>query len=228
MNGIDIMPFYISLKLAVITTFILLAAGIPVTLALVYLKFRGKMLAEIAVTLPMALPPTVMGYYLLVMFSPMYGFGKALHELAGIDLLFSFPGLVVASCIHSMPYMIQPLKDGMLSLDVSLIEASYTLGKSKILTLVKVILPNIKISVFTGVLMTFIHVAGEFGVVLMIGGSIPGETRVASIALYEKVESMNFKEANIYAMVLVIISVVMIVLLQMLRNKPKVVTGCLK
>lgn len=219
--GVDLLPFYVSLKLAVITTVILLAAGIPAALVLVYLNFRGKMIAEIFITLPMVLPPTVLGFYLLIIFSPGYGIGRTLTELTGIELLFSFSGLVAASCIHSMPYMIQPLKDGMSSLHISLIEASYTLGKSRFSTLVHVILPNIKNSILTGVLMTFVHVTGEFGVVLMIGGSIPGETRVASIALYEKVEMMNYVEANIYALILVVISVVMIASLQILGKKSK-------
>ena len=170
MTGPDIMPFYISFKLAMITTVILLTAGIPAALALVYLNFRGKILAEVLVALPMVLPPTVLGFYLMVVFSPRYGAGKALTDFAGIELLFSFPGLILASSIHSMPYMIQPLRDGISSLGNSLIEASYTLGKSKISTLFNVILPNIKNSVLTGILMTFVHVAGEFGVVLIVRG----------------------------------------------------------
>ncbi len=221
MNAIDYIPFFTSLKLAVITTVILLAAGIPAALALVYLNFRGKMIAQILITLPMVLPPTVLGFYLLIIFSPKYGIGKTVAELTGVELLFSFNGLVAASCIHSLPYMIQPIKDGLSALHVSLIEASYTLGKSRISTLIHVILPNIKTSVFTGILMTFVHVTGEFGVVLMIGGSIPGETKVASIALYEKVEMMNYREANIYALILVVISIVMIALLQIPGKKSK-------
>ncbi len=219
--GVELLPFYVSLKLAFITTVILLVAGIPAALALVYLNFRGKMIAEIFITLPMVLPPTVLGFYLLIIFSPKYGFGRAMFELTGVELLFSFTGLVAASCIHAMPYMIQPVKDGIASLNISLIEASYTLGKSRFSTFLHVILPNIKNSVFTGILMTFVHVTGEFGVVLMIGGSIPGKTRVASIALYEKVEMMKFEEANIYAIILVIISIVMIAALQILGKKTK-------
>jgi molybdate transport system permease protein len=221
MSVIDFIPFYISFKLAAVTTVILLTVGIPAALALVYLDFRGKVLIDIIISLPMVLPPTVLGFYLMVLFSPRHGVGKVLSELGGFDLLFTFPGLVIASVIHSMPYMIQPLKDGILTLGRSLIEASYTLGKSKFSTFVNVILPNIKNSVLTGILMTFVHVAGEFGVVLMVGGSIPGETKVASIALYEKVETMNFNQANIYALVLVSMSLVMILLLQILRNKSK-------
>ncbi len=218
MQGIDMMPFLVSIKLAVVTTSILLLTGIPAALMLVYSKFRGKIIAEIIITLPMVLPPSVLGFYLLIMFSGKHGIGKTVADITGIELLFSFDGLVAASCIHSLPYMIQPLKAGMAGLNASMIEASYTLGKSRISTIFKVILPNIKSSIFTGILMTFVHVTGEFGVVLMIGGSIPGETRVASIALYEKVEMMNYVEANIYAAVFVIISVVMILLLQFLKT----------
>lgn len=221
MTGVEFMPFYVSLKLAFITTVILLVSGIPAALGLVYLNFRGKMIAEIFITLPMVLPPTVLGFYLLIIFSPKYGFGRAVTEFTGIELLFSFSGLVAASCIHSMPYMIQPIKDGISSLHISLIEASYTLGKSRFSTLVHVILPNVRNSIFTGILMTFVHVTGEFGVVLMIGGSIPGETRVASIALYEKVETMNYNEANIYALILVSISIAMIASLQIIGKKTK-------
>lgn len=215
----DILPFYISVKLAVVTTVILLLLGIPVALLLAYRNFTGKMLGEILVTLPMALPPTVTGFYLLVLFSPVSGFGRAFSSITGTDLLFSFTGLTVASCIHSAPYMIQPLKNGMTSLDPVLIEASYSLGKSRLSTLVKVILPNMKSQVLTGILMTFVHVTGEFGVVLMIGGSMPGRTKVASIALYEKVESMNYGEANIYALLLAAISITVISALYVMRER---------
>lgn len=220
-SGVELFPFYVSLKLAVITTVTLLVIGIPAALALVYLNFRGKMIAEIFITLPMVLPPTVLGFYLLIIFSPGYGFGRTVTELTGVELLFSFSGLVAASCIHSMPYMIQPVKDGISSVHMSLIEASYTLGKSRFITFFHVILPNAKNSILTGILMTFVHVTGEFGVVLMIGGSIPGETRVASIALYEKVEMMNYREANIYALILVSISIAMIAALQLIGKKTK-------
>ncbi len=225
MPEIDMLPFLVSVKLALVTTVILLLAGIPVALILVYSKFRGKIFAEILITLPMVLPPSVLGFYLLILFSGKYGIGKTVADITGIELLFSFNGLVAASCIHSLPYMIQPIKDGMSGLNISMIEASYTLGKSRVSTLLNVILPNIKSSIFTGILMTFVHVTGEFGVVLMIGGSIPGETRVASIALFEKVESMNYSEANVYAAVFVIISILMISLLQILKNNTRGVTG---
>lgn len=215
----DIVPFYVSFKLALVTTVILFFLGIPLALLFAYREFTGKMLGEILVTLPMALPPTVTGFYLLVLFSPASGLGRAFSSVTGTDLLFSFTGLVAASCIHSAPYMIQPLKNGMTSLDPALIEASYSLGKSRLSTLVNVILPNMRAQVLTGILMTFVHVTGEFGVVLMIGGSMPGRTKVASIALYEKVESMNYGEANMYALLLAAVSVSVISALYLLREK---------
>jgi len=220
-SGIEWLPFITSMKLALVTTAILLAAGVPMALLLAYADFRGKVLAEIIVTLPMVLPPTVIGFYLLILFSPLSFFGKNVSVLFGVELLFSFTGLVTASVIHSMPYMIQPLRDGMLSLNLSMIEASFTLGKSRISTLIYVILPNIKTSLLTGIMMTFVHVMGEFGVVLMIGGSIPGETRVASIALYEKVEMLNYTESNIYAGIMVSVSIAMLLIVYMLRNRKK-------
>lgn len=219
MPVIDLTPFNISLKLAAVTTCMLLLAGIPSALMLEYSRWRIKVILEILITLPMVLPPTVMGFYLIVMLSPRSTLGSALAQYTGIELLFSFPGLVIASSIHSLPYMIQPIKNGLSSMGRSLIEASYTLGKSRLSVLLNVILPNIRPSLFTGVLMTFMHVMGEFGVVLMIGGSIPGRTKVASIALYEKVETMNFYEANYYAGVLVGISIIIIILLLVIRSR---------
>ncbi len=215
----DFSPFLLSLKLAVVTTGILLITGVPIAILLEYSDFRFKIPAEIVITLPMVLPPTVLGFYIMVLLSPRYGPGRFFSEFAGVELLFSFTGIVIASVIHSMPYMIQPVKSGVSLLGRSLIEASYTLGKSRLTTFLRVILPNIRPSIFTGMLMTFMHVTGEFGVVLMIGGSIPGRTRVASIALYEKVESMNFSEANCYALLLVALSVIMITILMILRNR---------
>jgi molybdate transport system permease protein len=220
-SEIEWLPLITSMKLAAVTTVILLFIGIPVALMLAYTDFRGKVAAEIVVTLPMFLPPTVIGFYLLVLFAPSSGLGKLAGELFGVELLFSFTGIVTASVIHSMPYMIQPLRDGLVSLGRSMLEASFTLGKSRISTLMHVMLPNIKTSLLTGVMMTFVHVMGEFGIVLMIGGSVPGETRVASIALYEKVEMMNYAEANIYAGILVSVSMAMLLIIYKIRNSKR-------
>jgi molybdate transport system permease protein len=124
--------------------------------------------------------------------------------------VFSFEGIVVASCIYSLPFMLQPLQSGMESLNKNIIEASYTLGKSKLITLLKVVLPNIKPSIYTALIITFAHTIGEFGVVLMVGGSIPGVTKVASIAIYEYVENLDYTSAHIYSFILLMLSFIVL------------------
>ena len=152
--------------------------------------------------MPLVLPPTVLGFYLLVAFSPSNGFGQWLDEWLGLRLVFSFEGLVFASVIYSLPFMVHPIQSGFSNLSKSLLEASYMLGKSKMTTLSKVLLPNIKPSLLTGVVLAFAHTIGEFGVVLMIGGNMPGVTKVASIAIYDEVESLNYAAANSYSLIL--------------------------
>ena len=152
--------------------------------------------------MPLVLPPTVLGFYLLVLFSPNNFPGKLIENLFNLRLIFSFEGLVVASIIYSMPFMVNPIQAGFENLSSSLKEAAYTLGKSKFQTLTKVLLPNIKSSLLTGIVLSFAHTIGEFGIVLMIGGNIPGKTRVASLAIYDEVESLNYHTANVYALIL--------------------------
>jgi len=152
--------------------------------------------------MPLVLPPTVLGFYLLIAFSPANGFGKWLDEWLGLRIVFSFEGLVFASVIYSLPFMVHPIQSGFSNLSTSLLEASFMLGKSKMTTLSKVLLPNIKSSLLTGIVLTFAHTIGEFGVVLMIGGNMPGVTKVASIAIYDEVESLNYGAANSYSLVL--------------------------
>ena len=151
--------------------------------------------------MPLVLPPTVIGFYLLVAFSPAYQFGGWLESI-GVRFAFTFPGLVIASIIYSLPFMVQPIQSGLSNLPPSLSEASYILGKTKFSTLLNVLLPNIKPSLLTGIVLAFAHTIGEFGVVLMIGGNIPGKTKVASIAIYDEVESLNYAMANSYSLVL--------------------------
>lgn len=152
--------------------------------------------------MPLVLPPSVIGFYMLLAFSPSMSFGKFLEQHFDIRLVFSFPGLVIASLIYSLPLMVHPIQSGFASLPTTLKEASFSLGKSKWHTLIKVLLPNIRSSLLTGIVLTFAHTVGEFGVVLMIGGNIPGETKVASIAIYDEVEAMNYDFANMYAFIL--------------------------
>ena len=198
----DLDPIWLSLRLAVLTTLILLVIGIPIAYWLSRKNTVGRLILEAFITMPLVLPPSVLGFYLLLAFSPNNKLGNWLQQHFDIQLVFSFEGLVIASLIYSLPFMISPIKAAFSQLPKSLSEASYTMGKSKMETFLKVEMPNIKSSILTAVVMTFAHTLGEFGVVLMIGGNIPGVTRVASIAIYDSVETMDYAAANDYALIL--------------------------
>lgn len=198
----DWQPIFLSLKLAFITTLLLILVSIPLANWMAKSKWRGKPIIEALISLPLVLPPTVIGFYLLLVFSPNKGLGAWSQDNLGLELIFSFEGLVLASMIYSLPFMVQPIHSALSKLPNSLTEASYVLGKSKFKTLIQVLLPNIKPALLTGLVLSFAHTIGEFGVVLMIGGNIPGETKVASIAIYDEVESLNYGIANTYSLVL--------------------------
>ncbi|SNZ10065.1 molybdate transport system permease protein [Persephonella hydrogeniphila] len=202
---------FLTFKLATVTTVILFLIGLPLSYFLAYKDFRFKPVVETVVSLPLVLPPTVLGFYLLVLLSPDSFIGRFLQNIIGKQLIFSFEGIVIGSVIYSLPFLVHPFQSGFQSVPRSIIEASYTLGKGKIETLIKVILPNMKHSILTGIVLAFAHTVGEFGVVLMIGGSIPGETKVASIAIYEEVEALNYSKANLYAVVLFIITFLILI-----------------
>nr|WP_299341086.1 molybdate ABC transporter permease subunit [Allomuricauda sp.] len=199
-------PLILTFKLSFVTTLILLVISIPLASWLSQSKSKVKPIIETLVSMPLVLPPTVLGFYFLIAFSPGNAFGNWLNEWLGLKLVFSFPGLVVASVIYSLPFMIHPIQSGLSNLPASLKEASFLMGKSKWQTLVKILLPNIKPSLLTGIVLAFAHTVGEFGVVLMIGGNIPGETKVASIAIYDEVEALNYDVANFYSLVLFLIT----------------------
>ena len=199
---IDWQPLILTFKLAFVTTLLLLVISIPLAYWLAYTKSRIKPVIETLVSMPLVLPPTVLGFYLLIAFSPSGDFGKWLDEWLGLKLVFSFEGLVFASIIYSLPFMVHPIQSGFANLSNSLKDAAYVLGKSKTTTLFKVLLPNIKPSLLTGIVLAFAHTIGEFGVVLMIGGNMPGKTKVASIAIYDEVESLNYGAANTYSLIL--------------------------
>jgi molybdate transport system permease protein len=198
----DLEPVWLSMKLALLTTSLLLLIGIPVAYWLSGKPGIFKLFIEALITMPMILPPSVLGFYLLLAFSPNSSLGNFLHKHFSIQLVFSFKGLVVASLIYSLPFMVGPVKAAFGHLPKSIAEASYTMGKSRWETFYAILLPNIRSSIFTAVVLTFAHTLGEFGVVLMIGGNIPGETKVASIAIYDAVESMEYNTANQYALIL--------------------------
>ncbi|MCH2020909.1 MAG: molybdate ABC transporter permease subunit [Saprospiraceae bacterium] len=202
----DWSPLLLSLELALFTTFFLVLIGVPLAYSLARSKSRFKFLVEAFVSLPLVLPPTVLGFYILVVFSPNSLVGSFLEENFGYQLAFSFSGLVFASILYSLPFMVQPIQSGLQNLSPSLSEAAFTMGKNKWQVLLHVLIPNIKPAILTGIVLSFAHTLGEFGVVLMIGGKIANETLVASIAVYDKVEALEYGQANFYSLVLLMSS----------------------
>lgn len=198
--------FWITIQLAVFTTLILFVIGVPIAYFLTYSKFRFKVVLHALVSMPLVLPPSVLGFYLLIAFSPNFWFGNFLEQYFDVRLAFSFIGILIGSVIFNLPFMVNAIQNGFCNLPVSLKDASYTLGKSRTTTVFKVLLPNIKPALLTGICLTFAHTIGEFGVILMIGGNIPGKTRVASLAVYDEVQALNFNMANKYALFLFLFS----------------------
>lgn len=208
-------------KLAFWTTALLLLIGFPLAYVLAYKRFFMKVLVEALINMPMVLPPTVLGFYLLVAYSPENGLGRLMEQVFDVRLAFSFGGVLIASVLFGLPFMIQPLQNGLRAIPQSLREASATLGKSSVTTFFRVLVPNMIPSIITAVAMTFAHCIGEFGVVIMVGGNIPGETRVASIAIYDEVQAMNYKMANQYSLVLFLISFVLLTLIYSMNARKK-------
>lgn len=206
LQAIEFEPFLLSFKLAAITTIILFILSLPLAWFLSQTSSRIKPFLEALTALPIVLPPSVLGFYILVALSQNSPLGAFFEDVFGIKLVFNFTGLVVASCFYSLPFMVQPLQGGFESLNKNILEASYIAGKSKFETIFKVALPNIKPALMTAIIVTFAHTVGEFGVVLMVGGSIPGETKVASVAIYEMVEIMDYGSAHIYSAIMVTMS----------------------
>ncbi len=211
-------PLILTFKLAFVTTVILFVLSIPLANWLAYSRSRVKPIIETLVSMPLVLPPTVLGFYFLIAFSPGNAFGSWLNEWLGLRLVFSFPGLVIASVLYSLPFMVHPIQSGLSAVPNSLREASYVMGKTRLDTLLRVLLPNIKPSILTGIVLAFAHTVGEFGVVLMIGGNIPGETRVASIAIYDEVEALNYASANVYSAILFVITFIVLLLVYLLNG----------
>ena len=204
--NIEFSPFILSFKLAAITTIILFIFSVPLAWYLSQTSSKLKPILEAITALPIVLPPSVLGFYILVVLSKNSPVGSFFEEMFDITLVFNFTSLVVASCFYSLPFMVQPIQGGFESINKNILEASYLAGKSKIQTIFKVALPNMKPAIMTAIIITFAHTVGEFGVVLMVGGSIPGETKVASVAIYEMVEIMDYSSAHIYSAIMVVIS----------------------
>jgi len=210
MDNLDFTPFYISFKLALTTTVILFIIALPLAWWLSQTKSKSKPFIEALVTLPIVLPPSVIGFYIIVALSPNAAVGGFFREAFDIELIFSFTGLVIASCFYSFPFMVQPLQSGFSSLNHNMIEASYLCGKSTFVTLFKVALPNIKPALLTALIITFAHTVGEFGVVLMVGGMQDETTKVASIAIYEFVNNLEYTSAHIYSIIMIAVSFIIL------------------
>ncbi|GAA6834253.1 molybdate ABC transporter permease subunit [Helicobacter pylori] len=196
----------LSFSLAFITTLILLPIGIFLGY---FLSLKHNLLTNLTETLvymPLVLPPSVLGFYLILIFLPSSFLGAFLQDALNVKLVFSFQGLILGSVIFSLPFMVSPIKSALISLPTSLKEASYSLGKREYYTLFFVLLPSIKPSLLMAIITTFTHTIGEFGVVMMLGGDILGETRVASIAIFNETEALNYPKAHQYALTLTLIS----------------------
>ena len=216
--GYDWQALLLTLKLAACTTVILLILGIPIASLLAMTQSRFKPLLETVISMPLVLPPSVLGFYLLLLMSPQTTFGAWLASTFDVRLAFSFAGLVIGSVIFSLPFMVQPIQAGLQQVPFNLIEASRCLGQSDLRTLWRVLLPNCKGALLTGTVLSFAHTIGEFGVVLMIGGNIPGVTKVASIAIYDEVEKLNYDAAHFQSLVLVVLSFLILLLVNLARR----------
>ena len=214
----DYLALYVTLKLALVTTIVLMVIAAPVAYTLAYYRFPGKSFLEALIYLPIALPPTVIGFYLIIVMGPKGFVGKTWSLLTGGSLLFTFIGITVASIIYSIPFAVQPMKASFSKIDRRLLESAYVLGLSKRATFFRVIIPNSISGIAAAAILVFLHSIGAFGVLLMVGGSIPGETKVASIAIYEAVEMMNYQLAGMIALSFIPISYVFLLLINKLNE----------
>ncbi len=206
----DWQSFWLTIRLAVLVTIVLVLLGVPVAYWIAYTRWRWKFLAEALVALPFVIPPTVLGFYVLVALGPRSPLGRWWQALTGHTLAFTFEGLVIGSILYSLPFAVQPFASSFGAVDPKLIAASATLGSSKLRTFFRVILPLSISGLVTGVALSFAHTLGEFGVVLMVGGNIPGVTRTVSIAIYDQVQASNYTSANQMALVLVLTAFVVL------------------
>ncbi|HNA22084.1 MAG TPA: molybdate ABC transporter permease subunit [Agitococcus sp.] len=217
---------WLTAKLALISTALLLLICIPLAYWLNNSRSSWVFFIEIVVTLPMVLPPTVIGFYLLLLFSPQYLLGQLWQSWFDMSLIFSFTGLVIGSVIYSLPFALQPIQTAFRQVDESLLEGAVALGANAKQVFWTIVIPVSRYGILSGAILSFAHTLGEFGVVLMLGGSIPEETRVASIALYDEVQKLNYPVAHQFALLLLVLSALMIsviLILQRLSNhKPRI------
>lgn len=216
----DFSPFIVTFKLAGLTTLILLIISIPISYFLAFSKLKGKIILESLMMLPIVLPPTVLGFYFLIFLGPNTEMGSFIQSFFGISLAFTFQGILLGSIIFCTPFMLSPIINGFREIPRNLIESTQLLQKSKMNALWYVFIPCIKKGILNGILLTFAHTIGEFGLVLMIGGKMK-ETNVASVAIYNEMNAMNYDTVHSYAIILLIISFVLILGLNLLTRNNK-------
>jgi len=214
----DYTPFIVTFKLAFFTTAILFVIGIPLAYFITFSKLKGKVIFESLMMLPIVLPPTVLGFYFLLFLGPDTAVGKYIDSVFGISLAFSFEGILLGSIIFCTPFMLSPIINGFRSIPKNLIESTKLLNKSKFNALWYVYIPYIKKGILNGVLLTFAHTIGEFGLVLMIGGKM-AETNVVSVAIYDEMNGMNYDTVHVYAIIMLVISFILILSLNLITRK---------
>jgi molybdate transport system permease protein len=210
----------LSLKLAVIVAAVLLVIAIPLAYWITFSRWRGKFLVEAVVALPLVLPPTVLGFYVLLAIGSRSPIGRLWERWTGHGLAFTFESLVLASILYSLPFAVQPIAASFAQLDTSLVEASATLGAARSRTFTRIILPLSIQGIVAGAVLSFAHTIGEFGVVLMVGGNLPGVTRTISISVYDQTQSLQYDAANATAMALLAFSFVVLAFVYALMRRP--------
>jgi molybdate transport system permease protein len=209
----------LTLRLAMMVSAILLVIGVPLAYWLAFSRRRWKFLVEAVVSLPIVLPPTVLGFYVLVAVGPLSPVGRWYQALTGHTLAFTFEGLVIGSVLYSLPFAVQPMATSFAAVDQKLLDASALLGASHWRTLWRIVLPLGLPGVLTGVVLSFAHTLGEFGVVLMIGGNIPGATQTVSILIYDQVQALDYATANRTALILLMLCFTLLAILYGLRRR---------
>ncbi len=214
----DWTALFLSLKLALVATTILMLLTAPLACVLAYVRLPGKAFLEAFVNLPLAMPPTVVGFYLLILMGPEGQLGRLWTGMTGSPLLFTFAGIVIASVIYSIPFALQPMRAAFEKIDPRLIDSARVLGLAPPAIFIRVILPNSLNGIAASAILVFLHTLGAFGVILMVGGSVPGQTRVASIAIYEAVETLQYGSAAMMSLALLPICYVFLLIVHRLTR----------
>ncbi|HAN68912.1 MAG TPA: molybdate ABC transporter permease subunit [Halieaceae bacterium] len=219
----DLTALWVTLQLAAVSTVLLLLLATPLAWWLSQTAVRGRVLVEALVTLPLVLPPTVLGFYLLLLLGPEGAVGGTLERIGVGHLAFSFSGLVVGSMVYSLPFVVQPLQNAFAATGARLFDVAATLRASPLDRFLTIALPLARRGYLTAAVLAFAHTLGEFGVIIMLGGNIPGETRVASIAIYNHVESLDYGAAHALALTLVVLSLSLLTLVYAVNRRARVV-----